>query len=153
MEIAFLREDATGLPGAIGLAHAPGLRADLGHDLDLLREAHRCSMLVSLVSDVELGYLRIPDLAARAEERGMRVVRFPIGDFSTPDSLDDLRDLVETILAEVHAGRTAVIHCWAGLGRTGLVAASCLVARGLEPREAIAAVRARRPRSVENSDQ
>jgi len=46
-----------------------------------------------------------------------------------------------------------VVHCLAGLGRTGTVAACLLVTRGRTAGESIAAVRAVRPGSVQSQAQ
>jgi protein-tyrosine phosphatase len=46
-----------------------------------------------------------------------------------------------------------VVHCWGGLGRSGTIAAACLVARGAGAEEAIAAVRAARPGAVQTAAQ
>ena len=46
-----------------------------------------------------------------------------------------------------------VVHCSAGLGRTGTMLASYLVQRGSNTAEALAQVRKRRPGSVETADQ
>jgi protein-tyrosine phosphatase len=46
-----------------------------------------------------------------------------------------------------------VIHCRGGLGRSGTVAAACLVALGHGPAEAIERVRAARPGAVESRSQ
>ncbi|WP_433931189.1 protein-tyrosine phosphatase family protein [Sorangium cellulosum] len=153
MDIDFLRDDITNLPGAIGLMSAPGQARALTADLDELVEEHGCVVLVSLPSDGELDILGIADLPERAEERGIRLIRFPIGDFSTPDSVDGMASLIAELLPVARGGGMVAIHCWAGLGRTGLVGACCLVALGLGPAQAIAAVRRCRPRSIENSDQ
>lgn len=61
--------------------------------------------------------------------------------------------MIESILDDVRAGRTVVIHCRGGLGRSGLVAASCLVALGQQPKEAIRRVRSARPGAVEVESQ
>lgn len=153
MDIAYLTSEVTGLSGVIGMMSAPGLRRALEVDLDDLRERHPGGMLISLVGDQELEYLRITDLVERGRERGLEVVRFPLGDRSTPDSLEELGRLVGRILAAMREGRTVVLHCWAGLGRTGLVAASCLTARGFGAEAAIAAVRRQRRQAIENTDQ
>src|SRR5689334_22249651 len=123
MDLSFLRPEVTGLPGTIGMMSAPGQRRALIADLDELRSEHRCTVLVSLTGDQELYYLGITDLRERAVEYGIELIRFPIADFSTPDSLTDLAALVDRIVAIARGGGTVVIHCWAGLGRTGLVAA------------------------------
>lgn len=153
MDINYLPFDLTKLPGAIGLMSAPGRERELAADLDRLVETHGCVLLVSLVSDHELGLLRIVDLPERSAERGIRLLRFPFGDFSTPDSVEEVMELAAEIIRVAGRGGMVAIHCWAGLGRTGLVAACCLVACGLSSTEAVAAVRRCRPRAIENSDQ
>ena len=153
MDISYLRVDATGLCGAIGMMSAPGLHRSLELDLAELRDGHQCAVLVSLVGDQELQYLRIADLPARARDHGIDVIRFPIGDHSTPDSHHGVIVLVERLLGMARSGRTLIIHCWAGLGRTGLIAACCLVGCGFAPGNAIMTVRQHRPRAIEDSDQ
>lgn len=153
MDIDCLPRDVTRLPGAIGLMSAPGRRRALEADLDELANDHGCVLLVSLVSDHELELLHIADLAERCAERGIRVIRFPFGDFSTPGSTDEVVPLTAEIARVAGHGGMVAIHCWAGLGRTGLLAACCLVALGLGSGDAITTVRRCRPRAIENSDQ
>jgi protein-tyrosine phosphatase len=151
--VNFLTSEVTGLPGSIGMTAAPGVNRDLDRDLDALRDKHRASMLITLVGDHEIEFLRLADLRERAAARGIEALRFPIVDQSVPSSMDDFIDLVRRILAEVEQGRVIIVHCWAGLGRTGLLAACCLVARGLAPGKAIAAVRRCRARTIESTEQ
>jgi protein-tyrosine phosphatase len=153
MQVDYLTPTITGLMAGIGMMSAPGRDRSLSEDLDSLRHLHRAELLVSLVSDHELEILRIPDLVERARDRGIETLRWPFGDFSVPSDIASLTTPVNRILHTAACGRTAIIHCWAGLGRTGLVAAACLVARGFTPAEAIVAVRRCRPRAIENSDQ
>ncbi|WP_437730140.1 phosphatase domain-containing putative toxin [Sorangium sp. So ce1335] len=143
----------TGLLAGIGMMAAPGQGRALVDDLDELRRLHGADLLVSLVGEHELDYLGIPDLVERAGERGLVVLRWPIGDFSVPSDVATLKEPVDRILDTAARGRAAIVHCWAGRGRTGLVAAACLVKRGFAPAEAIAAVRRCRPGTIENSDQ
>jgi protein-tyrosine phosphatase/predicted esterase len=153
VDINYLPDDLTKLPGTIGVMSAPGRERELAADLDELAERHGCVVLVSLVSDHELDLLRIADLPERCTERGIRVIRFPFGDFSTPDSIEEVMSLTAEIIRIARRGGMVAIHCWAGLGRTGLVAACCLAARGLSSSDAVAAVRRCRPRAIENRDQ
>jgi len=61
--------------------------------------------------------------------------------------------LIERILVAARAGQTVVIHCRGGLGRSGTVAAACLVALGHQPADAIELVRSARPGAVESTSQ
>jgi uncharacterized protein (DUF486 family) len=50
-------------------------------------------------------------------------------------------------------GKQLVIHCAAGYGRTGMMAAALLVAMGVDSEEAIAREREARPGSIETPGQ
>lgn len=153
MDINVLPVDLTNLSGSIGLMSAPGQEQSLAADLDELAKRYGCTLLVSLVSNHELDILGMNDLPERCAERGMRLIRYPIADFSAPSSIESASSLISQILfAANHCGMVA-IHCRAGLGRTGLVAACCLVACGMSSSDAVGAVRRCRPRAIENSEQ
>lgn len=66
----------------------------------------------------------------------VRHVRMPIHDFSvpTPEALVATLDEIDNELA---AGGLAYVHCWAGCGRTGVVAGCWLVRHGTAPDEAL----------------
>jgi protein-tyrosine phosphatase len=162
IRVDFLAPADVGLPGRIGLTFAPGKKdrfgrwdRDLDADLERLRERYEVDRLVSLMQTREYDMLQIADLVARARAHGIAVRRFPIRDVGAPPSRAMTRFLrmIEAILNDVHAGRTVVIHCRGGMGRTGLVAASCLVALGRAPGEAIRRVRLARPGAVEVEEQ
>ncbi|HVA32773.1 MAG TPA: protein-tyrosine phosphatase family protein, partial [Candidatus Baltobacteraceae bacterium] len=50
-------------------------------------------------------------------------------------------------------GERVLVHCRGGLGRAGTVAARLLVELGMDPAEAIAAVRRARPNAIETAAQ
>jgi protein-tyrosine phosphatase len=158
--VNFLGADDTGLPGHIGLTIAPGKKdvftaRDLDADLDRLRDEYCCDLLVSLLEPQEYGWLGIADLFESAARHGIDTVHFPIPDGSTPvpEEMPSFTELVEKIVGAARAGKTVVIHCRGGLGRTGTVAACCLVALGHGPADAVQSVRAVRPGAVETYGQ
>ncbi len=158
IRVDFLPEIAAALPGQMGLTIAPGKcnlgmqaiwRRQLEPDLQRLRLHYQTDLLVTLLQAHELAALEIPELFNQVQAHGMQSCWFPIQDFGTPDSMPGLQSLVAQILAALSDGQTVVIHCKGGLGRTGLVAAACLVALDYSPEAAFSALRQARPGSVE----
>ncbi|RPJ69687.1 MAG: protein phosphatase [Acidobacteria bacterium] len=158
--VDFLDPADTGLSGGIGLTIAPGKKdglsaRDLEADLQRLRDHYHCDLLVSLMEPHEYEWLGMADLFDRARAWGVATVHFPIVDVDAPkpDEMPEFSKLVEQILTTARAGKTVVIHCRGGLGRSGTVAAACLVALGHQPADAIERVRSARPGAVESSTQ
>jgi atypical dual specificity phosphatase len=71
-------------------------------------------------------------------------VWFPVHDLHAP-ALPRAEPLLTDLMARVERGEHLLVHCAAGIGRTGTVAACLLVRMGLAVDDALAAVRAARP--------
>lgn len=156
--VNFFPADVVPLAGRLGATFAPGKvdglwRRDLEADLGRLRAEYRTDVLVSLMEQHEYDRFGMSDLFARAAAHEVEIIWFPIRDVSVPKSMDETVKLVNRLLADARRGRTVVIHCRGGIGRTGLIAASCLVALGRAPDDAIQQIRTIRPRSVETREQ
>jgi protein-tyrosine phosphatase len=62
--------------------------------------------------------------------------------------------MLDAVFDELQRGKSVLVHCRQGIGRSGLVAASLLVLDGEEPRAAIESVsKARGVRVPETADQ
>jgi atypical dual specificity phosphatase len=85
-------------------------------------------------------------------EFGFEYHHLPIQDF-TPPTPEQIDEFVRLVRRAADAGRKTVVHCFAGRGRTGTLAACYLVHMGHTPEEAIALVRRDRPGSVETAEQ
>ena len=79
--------------------------------------------------------------AYRAAFGAANVLHAPVADFSLCDE-ETMEERILPFLREADAtGERAVVHCWAGMGRTGHVLAAWLAReRGMAPAEALAAV-------------
>ena len=90
---------------------------------------------------------------ALVEELGMRYLHLPIVDY-TPPTLRQMNEFVEFVdhIQETEKGAT-LVHCMAGIGRTGTMLAAYLIAKGQTPSDAIATVRRKRPGSIETREQ
>ena len=158
IRVDFLAPENHGLPGRLGLTIAPGkwregLDAASDHlvrdDLVRLRDQYGARVLVTLLEEFEMKQLGIPELLRVARRMRFRVLWFPIPDVTAPSDLEATATLVGQIVDALAAGETVVVHCRGGLGRSGTIAACCLVARGRAPAEAIAMVRAARLGAIE----
>jgi protein-tyrosine phosphatase len=66
--------------------------------------------------------------------------RFSIRDVSIPTSLAAFDRLITSIMTRIGAGDTIAVHCWGGVGRTGMVTAAILVRAGWGVDDALAEV-------------
>jgi atypical dual specificity phosphatase len=77
---------------------------------------------------------------------------WPIPDMSAP-TLEEADRLCAEIATRLEAGTAVAVHCRAGLGRTGTILASYLIAEGLSALEALERVRCQQPRFIQSDEQ
>ena len=150
--------------GRIGLTAFPGrwrLFGTIGaepdgvlDDLEWIR-TWGARLLISLVEDEEFRFLGVDDMGALARRVGLDWLHLPIPDFRAPGPEFEAGwqrhgPDVHRLLAE---NQTVVIHCLAGLGRTGTLAARLLIEDGQSPEAAIDAVRLARPGAIQSQEQ
>lgn len=80
-------------------------------------------------------------LAANGPERALW---HPVPDLHAPEA-DEAVELLDELHRRLGQGRGLLVHCGAGIGRAGTVAAAILVTAGMPLNEALQTVRAHRP--------
>ncbi len=86
------------------------------------------------------------------EEFGFSVKHIPVRDFQPP-TLEQVEDFVAFAKNARSEGKKLVVHCDAGMGRTGTLLACYLVSKGHSATDAIEEVRTKRPGSLETIEQ
>lgn len=92
--------------------------------------------VVSLLEAHEARELGLSDEERLCEKHGLRYVSYPSPDRGLPPTVESFKKLTKAIYHESAGGFSTVVHCRAGIGRTGLFAAGVLLHCGFEVEEA-----------------
>jgi len=154
LRVDWLDSHLTG-PGRIGLTILPGRKdyaRDLDRDLPTLREDGVQSVLC-LVPEEELARYGVGSLLEAYARQGFETLHLPVLD-QKACSVEDMSAAVRWVDTAVQQGRSVLIHCVGGLGRSGMAAACYLRKRGATFEEALREVRrVRTSRAVETPAQ
>jgi protein-tyrosine phosphatase len=122
------------LSGAIAIIARPSGRDWLEDEVARLKSAD-FTLLVSLLEEHEAVELGLESEMKIATIAGMEFRSFPIPDRDVPP-VASFQQFARSLHSAVSAGKTAGVHCRAGIGRSSLLVGAVLVLSGLTPEEA-----------------
>jgi protein-tyrosine phosphatase len=108
--------------------------------------------VVSLLEAEEISELGLADEPRLCAALNIDFVSFPIPDRGVPNSFGALNQIVRPLLPKVKGGQMVAIHCRAGIGRSGVVAAAILLRSGVPCVEVFPALSRARGVAVPDTD-
>ena len=113
---------------------------------DDLRTLHLqgINVIVSLLETSEQMELGLANEALLCGQHQIRLVEAPVPDLGVPPDLEEFLAVVAAVLADLRSGLSVAVHCRQSVGRSGLFAATIVVATGRALREALSTVSAAR---------
>jgi len=141
-------------PGRLGICALPGSWNLLEDDLETIAD-WQADVVVTMTEQREMNGAGVGDLGQRLEAAGIEWHHLPVRDFNglSGDSADVWESLSATLHRHLDDGRHVLVHCRAGLGRSGMVVMRLLVERGIPPEQALTRLRTVRPGAVETPTQ
>ena len=128
-----------------------GCSGDEIHEYVLLLHQKGVRTIIVLLEENEMKrYYDEIDLISFYKMNGFQSIHYPIEDFAVPSNIKTFINLLESIDNYLDNG-IVLIHCSAGMGRSGLVAASYLVYKGYQCPNAINMIRNANPYSIEST--
>ena len=127
--------------GSLWLGAMPG-RFESWSEFELLAQRTGLALVVCLTPRSELAELSPQYYAAVSQgTSSFRWLNVPMANFGVPDDAPAFRRDVQTIAQALRSGDAVMLHCAAGIGRTGSTAACVLKALGLPTEQALQRVR------------
>jgi protein-tyrosine phosphatase len=134
-------------PGRLGILPRPRGGDWLEDEVRSWR-ASGIEVVVSLLTSEEIAEFELQEEETLSRAGGVDFHSLPIPDRGVPRSRTDWMELVSDLESELGAGKTVVVHCRQGIGRSALVVAALLVAAGQGPAEAFRHIETVRGRPV-----
>lgn len=134
-------------PGRLAIVPRPRGGDWLADEVHSWRDAS-LDVVVSLLTPEEIAEFELEQEENWCQVHGLQFHSFPIPDRGVPASRTALVDLVISLEKALGASKGVAVHCRQGIGRSGLVTATLLVAAGEAPEIALEGISRARGRPV-----
>tara|TARA_B110000261_G_C13029075_1_gene335472 strand:+ start:365 stop:883 length:519 start_codon:yes stop_codon:yes gene_type:complete len=140
--------------GNLILSSCPGIGKNLLNDIETIKEL-KIDTLFTLIDDTELNDLGGKGLSQLLKINHIKWLQLPITNFSIPEKKQKevLINIIEELIDDLINNRNILIHCMAGLGRSGMIAATILKKIGINAQLSISTIRSARPGAIETTSQ
>ncbi|MFT5219818.1 MAG: protein-tyrosine phosphatase [Planctomycetota bacterium] len=115
--------------GCLSVMPRPGVNQPLADDIRAIAD-EGYDQVVSLLAQDEAQELGLAQEAALVQAAAMEFTAFPIDDFTLPEPLQAFSEFTYCHYQNLMQGRKIVLHCRAGIGRSGMTAAAILIHSG-----------------------
>jgi protein-tyrosine phosphatase len=96
------------------------------------------TLVVSLLTGEEQVHLNLVEEERQLGKRGIHFISFEIEDFGVPASAQAFNQLLNLVDHHVRSGKSLLVHCRAGQGRSGLLSIAIMMHKGMSLEEAFA---------------
>ena len=138
-------------PGRLGIAPRPRGAEWLDDETRAWRKAG-IDAVVSLLEPAEEAELDLRGEPASSKASGLTFHAFPIPDRGIPRSPEAVGEVADQIVGALRSGKTVVVHCRQGIGRSAMMVAAALIAGGLTAETAVNAIRQSRGLEVPETE-
>lgn len=150
-DLSVISEMDLGDGSVMALTACPGRKGDYAASLDSI-SGWKPTAVLSLIEEQEFPF-DPGRFGADLTSKGIVWLRFPIRNYSTPEDNESWPVVAKKVRDILDSKGRVLIHCWGGLGRSGMVAARLLTERGEAASDAIKRVRQARPGAIETEAQ
>ena len=113
------------------------------------------SLVVSLIELNEIRNFEINQFHKDLEEKNVRAYSMPIKNYGIPAQIkkNEYSQIIRDCVTQLELNKNVYLHCYAGLGRSGMFASLILKTLGLDSKQCINHVRNCRPGTIETEEQ
>jgi protein-tyrosine phosphatase len=138
--------------GSFALMARPGSGSSVAADIvDIAAQGY--NRVASMLADDEAQMLGLAKEKQQVEQASMAFDQFAIVDMQLPQSLQAFAEFSRDLYQRASSGENVVVHCRAGIGRSGITAAAVLLHHGMLAEDAFAQISHKRGLAVPDTQE